>query len=127
MPSNTMLKNAHSAVVCFPSFSINICILEHHQATLMCLHDLDWEVPLWCSRLRIRCCQCSSLGCCCIKGLFPGLGTSTHLGHGQKKKKKKPKINQPTNKQQQQKTQNTKMSKKQKQINDLDCHLYFHI
>ena len=53
-----------------------------------------WGVPLWCSRLRIRHCHCSSSGhChCCSSGhccracLIPSGGTSTCLGCSQKKK-----------------------------------------
>ena len=36
---------------------------------------------LRCSRLRIQCCHCSSLGHCSGEGLIPGPGTSTCLGH----------------------------------------------
>ena len=36
---------------------------------------------MWHSGLRIQCCHCSSLGCCC------GLGTSACCWHGQKEKK----------------------------------------
>ena len=38
-------------------------------------------VPLWCSRLRIRCCHCSSSCGCCGSGLIPDSGTSTCHGH----------------------------------------------
>ena len=47
------------------------------------------EVPLWRSGLRIGCCHCRGLGCCCDAGLIPGTGTSACHGHSQKKKRKK--------------------------------------
>ena len=46
-------------------------------------------VPLWHRGLKLQCCHCSSLGCCCGVGLIPGPGTSICGGCGQKKKKKK--------------------------------------
>ena len=44
---------------------------------------------LWCSRLRIWHCHCSSLDHCRDSGLIPGIGLFTCHRHGQKKKKKK--------------------------------------
>ena len=46
-------------------------------------------VLLWHSRLRIQHCHCSSLGCCCVTGSIPGLGTSICHGHDRKKGRKK--------------------------------------
>ena len=43
------------------------------------------RVPFRCSGLRIRCCHCSSLGCCRGSGLITGLKTSTCLASSQKK------------------------------------------
>ena len=41
---------------------------------------------MWHSRLKIQCCYCSGLGCCCDMGSVPGQGNSTCCKHGQKKK-----------------------------------------
>ena len=46
---------------------------------------------LWCSRLRIQHCHCSSSGCLCDADLIPGLAMSTCRRCGQKKEKKKSK------------------------------------
>lgn len=43
-------------------------------------------VLLWCSRLRVQHCHCSSLDCCCGTGLIPGPG-SYHVPRGADKKK----------------------------------------
>ena len=39
-------------------------------------------VLLWCSGLRIWCCHCSGLGCCCGAGSISGPGTSICHRHG---------------------------------------------
>ena len=44
-------------------------------------------VPLRHSGLRIQCCHCSSLGCCCHTGSISGLGTSTCHRCGPRKTK----------------------------------------
>ena len=48
--------------------------------------ELVMEVPqrvaLWCSRLKIQYCHCSSLGHCCGTGSFTVSGTSTCHGYG---------------------------------------------
>ena len=44
---------------------------------------------MWHRGLKLQCCHCSSLGCCCGVGLIPGPGTSICGGCGQKKKKRK--------------------------------------
>ena len=40
--------------------------------------------PLWHNRFRIRCCHCSSSGCCCGMGSIPGPIISTCCGRGAK-------------------------------------------
>ena len=52
---------------------------------------MKWQggVLLCLSRLRIWCCHCSGLGCCCGAGLIPVLGTSTCHRHGQKRRRRR--------------------------------------
>ena len=50
------------------------------------------NLEFWCSRLRMWCCQYSSLGPCGA-GSLPGLGNFKCQGHGQKKKHHKKKSN----------------------------------
>lgn len=38
------------------------------------------RVPLWLSKLRIWCCHCCGLGCCCGTSSIPGPGTCTCCG-----------------------------------------------
>lgn len=45
-------------------------------------------ILLWCSKLRIWCCPCSSLGHCCGTGFISGLETSTYHRYGPKQKQK---------------------------------------
>ena len=50
-------------------------------------------VLLWCRRLSMWNCHCSSLGHCCGMGLIPGLGIYECCKSSQKKKKKRQREN----------------------------------
>ena len=50
---------------------------------------INMEIPMWCSRLRIRHCRSHGTGHSRSEGLTPGPGTSTCHGYGQKLKKEK--------------------------------------
>ena len=60
------------------------------------LKNSSTRVLLWCSGLRIQCCQCSGSCGCCDASSIPGSGTSTYWRNGKNEtKQNETKNNQP--------------------------------
>ena len=85
----TGISKVHIYLYSQPSISIAPHLVDSTSCSSHIVVCIYWKI--WCSRLRIQCCQYSGLGHCCGMGLIPGLRTS-FMSWAQPKKHPHPRI-----------------------------------